>query len=174
MSTLNKQSRAALRDQLMAAMLPDSTKELAALERAAFKAVVVSHYGPAGLRRIATLPPHWLHKRNSVLVKPSGQPYWERCHGEPIMLPGEFSEVHKVDERAQAAIDTWFEARRTAQNSRNAMILRLDQLLARCRTLAALLDRLPEARDLLKLPPAETDDDIAESVRATLRGRGAA
>lgn len=174
MSTLNKQSRAALRDQLMAAMLPDSAKELAALERAAFKAVVVSHYGTAGLRRIATLPDLWLHKRNSVLVKASGQPYWERCHGEPVMLPGEFSQVHEVDDRAQAAIDRWLDARRANQNCRNALILRLDQLLAGCRTLAALLDRLPEARELLKLPAAETDDAIAESVRATLRERSAA
>lgn len=174
MSTLNKYDRQRLRDQLMAAMLPPRTDELKALEHVAFKAVLVSFYGANGLRRIAGLPQHWLRKVDSVLVKPSGQPYWERCHGELILLPGKLSEVDTPDEKAQAAIDAWADAVKADKRERQALMTRLDQLLAGCRTLDALLNRLPEARDLLKLPAAETDDAIAESIRATLRERGQA
>ncbi|MFN0183022.1 MAG: hypothetical protein ACKVQR_04300 [Aquabacterium sp.] len=174
MSILNKSNREQLRSQLLTAMLPSRADELKALEHAAFKAVLISYYGAKGLRRIAGLPPHWLNRVDSVLVKRSGQPYWERCHGEPIALPGKLPEASALDERAQAAIDTWLDAVCAYRKDIQTLGARLDQLLNGCRTMAALLERLPEARDLLKLPPAETDDDIAENVRAILRRRGTA
>ena len=174
MSKLNQHTRAKLRDQLLTAMLPDSTEQITNLEHAAFRAVLTSYYTANGLRRIAGFPPHWLCKVDSLRVKASGQPYWERIHGPATLLPGKIDENHPHDAKAQAAIDLWYDTKRGVAREREALSMRLQQLINGCSTLAVLLDRLPEARDLLQLPPAETDDAIAESVRATLRVRGLA
>lgn len=173
MTTLKQSDREHLCRQLMAAMLPSRADEIRTLEHAAFRAVLISYYTANGLRRIAGLPPHWLCKIETVLVKPSGQPHYKQLSGPGTLLPGEIDKNYSHDAKAQAAIDTWTDAKTADNRERTTLAIRLHQLLAGCRTLPALLDRLPEARDLLHLPPVETDDAIAESVRATLRGRAA-
>lgn len=175
MKRLTQDNRLQLRRQLMAVMLPSKADELSVLADAAFHAALRSFYTAAGLRRIAKLPPEWLSRVTRVHVKATGNPYWAAAYGKAeVLLPKAVPDEHTLSAEAQAAVDTWQAAVEADKLARATLEYRLDRLLASASTLEALLQRLPEARDILNLPPDEAPDAIAEDVRAQLAAKGGA
>lgn len=168
MKRLTQQDRAHLAGQLLNALLPNRADEIRGLRDAAFAAVVANYFTPAGLCRIASLPPEWLNKVTHVHVRATGNPEWRILRGEPRLLPRQPDDMTPLCDAAQAAVDRWHAAVTADEQARKKLRYRLDKMLADCRTLEQLLERLPEARDILSLPPPESADAIAEDVRAQI------
>lgn len=171
MPRLTQQDRARLRKQLMDELAPPDRDARIKLEFAAFDALIVDYYTPAGLKRLRAMPAEWFDEVSMAHVTPTGQRMSRTIRGVGQRLPRQPPSDYKPGAAAQAAIDRWH-AHVEAQAQRERTIgHRVDTVLEASATLDAVLAKLPEARDILKLPPAADVAASAAEINAALKAR---
>jgi hypothetical protein len=168
--TLSERDR--IEKTLVAALAPEDPA-IAKLQRAASDAVFREYYGEKALRAFAAMPAEWFDSHpTTAYVKPTGAVHWRALplsrRAVPRTPPGE-----PIGEVAQTAIDAWASAYDAHQNARTAVAYRVGSIVGRAGTMQSLLKLLPEARDILALPPEQDPDETAASLNAALAARKA-
>ncbi len=172
MSRLTQSERETLKKRLVAALAPDNSEAHRKMEDAAFRAAIADFYTPAGLKRIATLPPHWLTEVQAVNVTPTGRRHYSRPRGlTPAHLPKCVPATHNLGDAAQKIVDAWADATSAAARQREALAYRVGRVVDSATTLEALLAKLPAARGILNIPDAAEPAGIAESLNTQLAAR---
>jgi hypothetical protein len=172
-SRLTEAARERLAAQLIKALVPDRTAEIAALAEAAFAAVLADFFTPAGLKRIATLPDEWLTSVGGVVVKPSQSAQYYRLESKPRRLPRSVPDQHTLGPAAQAAVDRWASVTNEAAGTHKSTSYEVRRVLDTSTTLEAVLTKLPAARGILSLPDAAEPDAVAARLNARLTERAA-
>lgn len=174
MPRLTESSRERLAAQLIKALVPDRTAEIATLAEGAFHAVLLDFFTPAGLKRIGTLPDEWLTTVKHVSAKPTGttQRYLITT-ATPRRLPCGVPETHHLRAPAQEAVDRWATATNEAARAYKSTGYEVRRVLDTSTTLEAVLTKLPAARGILSLPDAAEPDAVAERLNARLAERAA-
>lgn len=173
MSRLTTDARARLRQQLMATLAPPDRDTRVKLECAAFDAVIADYFTPAGLKRLRAMPAEWFNEVSYAHVTPSGERLCRAIRGAGQPLPCTPPRTHTPGAAAQAAIDRWHAHVEAAAARERTIGHRVDAVLDSCSTLAAVLAKLPDARDILKLPPAADAAASAAELNAALAARTA-
>lgn len=173
MPRLTQSDRDRLRRQLLDALVPTDRDAARALEQAAARAVLTDYYTPAGLKRLAAMPAEWFDEVKYVYLTPTGQKTARTAICAPLRLPRTPPTDYRPGEAAQRAVDLWC-AHVDAHTQRSREVgHRIDTVLEASATLDSLLARLPEARDILQLPPAADVAASAAEINAALAARPA-
>jgi hypothetical protein len=170
MSRLTLSERERIEKALVAALAPEDPA-IATLQRAASDAVFRDYYGEKALRSFAAMPPEWFDRDNgSVYVKPTGAAHWRALPGERRQVPRAPASKN-IGEAAQKAIDAWAAAYDAHETNRKSVAYRVGNIVGRVATMSGLLKLLPEARDILALPPEQDPDEAAAAINAALAAR---
>jgi hypothetical protein len=173
MSRLTLSERERIEKTLIAALAPEDPA-IATLQRAASDAVFRGYYGEKMLRSFAAMPPEWFDRDTAtVYVKPTGAAHWRALPGPMRSVPRAPSGKN-IGEAAQKAIDAWATAADAHEKNRRSVAYRVGSIVGRAATIQGLLKLLPEARDILALPPEQDPDETAASLNAALAARKAA
>lgn len=171
MPRLTQSDRDRLRRQLLDALVPPDIATTHRLRDAAFRAVIADYYTPAGLKKLAALPQDWLPTVDLIYARPTGEQNFRPLRGPETRLPRTPPQDHPLGAAAQAAVDAWHAHVTADVKRRNHATHRIDTVLDASATLDGLLTRLPEARAILKLPPAADVAASAAELNAALAAR---
>jgi hypothetical protein len=170
MSRLTLSERERIEKALVAALAPEDPA-IATLQRAASDAVFRDYYGEKALRSFAAMPPEWFDRHVSMVhVQPSGAKHYRALPGPHRYAP-RTPPCETLGEAAQKAVDAWAAAYDAHDKARRTVAFRVGSIVGRVATMAGLLKLLPEARDILALPPEQDPDEAAAAINAALAAR---
>lgn len=173
MSRLTQPQRERLRHQLMQALVPRDRETICRLEHTAFRAAITDYFTPAGLRRLAALPPEWFNEVSIFYVRPEGAKNLKSIYGPAMRLPRTPPEKYEYSPATQAAINAWYTHIQEIEAQERRIGYRIDTVLAASTTLEAVLAKIPEARGILELPPAADVAASADEINTALAARKA-
>lgn len=172
MSRLTLPERERIEKTLVAALVPKDPS-IATLERAASDAVFRDYYGEKALRSFAAMPPEWFDRGvSTVQVRPTGAKHFRYLNGPHRYVP-RTPPCETLGEAAQKAVDAWAAADDAHVKARQSVAFRVGNIVDRATTMAGLLKLLPEAREILALPPEQDPDETAAAINAALAARKA-